>query len=301
MQQLQYYLLEVFTREPGGGNPLAVFVDAASIAPPLMPRIARELGLSETVFVLPTTGAALARLRIFTPDMELPFAGHPTIGTACLLASLGASGHSMTLEEGVGDVDVRVRTGDGQAPPWAQLSAAARPEIRPSPLEPARLAALLSLAESDIQTGSPLAPPPAGASCGVPFLFIPVRERGSLARCRLDVAEWDAHVAGSWAPHVFAYSTNGASSEGGELHGRMFAPAMGIVEDPATGAAATALAGLLAHHAGREGTHRWTLSQGVEMGRPSTLELEADVADGEVVACRVAGHSVIVGVREFLA
>ncbi|MBA3891810.1 MAG: PhzF family phenazine biosynthesis protein [Gemmatimonadaceae bacterium] len=321
MQRLHYHLLDVFTREPFGGNQLAVFTDAASIAPELMPRIARELNLSETVFVLPPAGLAVARLRIFTPGAELPFAGHPTVGTACLLASTGvidtAGGMaSIIFEEGVGDVHVRVHAAAGDSPSWAQLTAAQPPELRATELTSAPLASLLGVAESDIGADASRSPGPAAVSCGVPFLFIPVRSGDALARCRLNVGAWESHLAQTWAPHVFVYTTatrgrtaaragtagDEASIGAGraQIRGRMFAPAMGIPEDPATGAAATALAGLLAHHAGTDGTHRWTLSQGTEMGRPSSLELEAEVSQGVVTACRVGGHAVIVGRGELL-
>lgn len=311
MLRLPYHLLDVFTREPFGGNQLAVFTDAASIAPDLMPRIARELNLSETVFILPPDRGGLARLRIFTPGTELPFAGHPTIGTACLLAALrdpdvsglGDAPHTIMLEEGAGDVHVLVRPGRGGLPAWSQLTATQRPEIRRAEVTRTLLSDLLGVDEADV--GSDAAGAAAAeASCGVPFLFIAVRSAHALARCRLNIAVWESRIAAQWAPHVFVYTIANAADRGGApgsgIRGRMFAPAMGIAEDPATGAAAAALAGLLAHRARSDGTHRWTLSQGVEMGRPSTLELEADVTGGEVTSCRVGGHAVVIGRGELL-
>lgn len=292
-----YHLLDVFTQEPFGGNQLAVFADATAIPPDLMPRIARELNLSETVFVLPTASpGALRRLRIFTPGMELPFAGHPTVGTACLLASLGVVGGQgsgeILLEEGVGNVRVRVHAGSGSAPSFAQLSAPQPADIREAPLDRARLAHLLTLGIDDVLEDD--AHGPAAGSCGVPFLFVPLRNRGALCRCRLNAGAWESSLASTWAPHVFAYTFD-AEREQSQIRARMFAPAMGIAEDPATGAAATALAALLAARAGRDGTHHWRMEQGFEMGRPSILELEADVVGGRVTDARVGGHAVVVG------
>lgn len=295
--ELHYHLLDVFTREPFGGNQLAVFADATEIAPSLMPLIARELNLSETVFVLPPANAAHAcRLRIFTPGAELPFAGHPTVGTASLLASLGrlplAGGEgSVVIEEAAGEVRVQVRAAKGRGAPFAQLSAPQRPEFRPSPVAREALAAMLGIGAQDVPDGPSHAP--AAVSCGVPFLFVELRDRAAIGRCRLDTAAWAAQLADGWAPQVFVFAVDDEDS--GSIRARMFAPALGIAEDPATGAAATALAALLATRAGRDGTHRWSVHQGVEMGRPSLLEIEADVMGGVVTAARVGGHSVIVG------
>lgn len=297
--ELRYHLLDVFTTRAFGGNPLAVFADAADIPPALMPLIARELNLSETVFVLPPANSASAgRLRIFTPGAELPFAGHPTIGTACLLASLGrlptadASG-CVTLEEVAGNVDVRVQpaAAAGEAP-FAQLASPQPAEFRASPLDREALARMLGIGVEDIPD-DPLHGP-AAASCGVPFLFVPLRDRAAVGRCRLDAAGWAALLADTWAPHLFVHAFD-AEQPHSDIRARMFAPGMGIAEDPATGAAATALAALLASRTGTDGTHRWRVEQGFEMGRPSILDIEADVTDGAVVAARVGGHAVIVG------
>lgn len=294
----RYHLLDVFTHEVFGGNQLAVFRDGARIAPELMPQIARELNLSETVFVLPATDAgALHRLRIFTPGAELPFAGHPTIGTACLLASLGeldtaARPVEIVLQEAGGNVRVRVHAGGDGEPSFAQLTAPQAPEIRASPLTTAQLASLLGLGPADVLHDAAHAP--AAASCGVPFLFVALRDRGAVRRCRLNLGVWESEVAGTWAPHVFVHAFDG-EREQTQIRGRMFAPAMGIPEDPATGAAASALAGLLASRSGRDGTHHWRMEQGFEMKRPSILELEADVLNGVVTASRVGGSAVVVG------
>ncbi|HYW12045.1 MAG TPA: PhzF family phenazine biosynthesis protein [Longimicrobium sp.] len=294
--RVKYHTLDVFTDRVFGGNPLAVFPDADGVPPELMQRIARELNLSETVFVLwdaPPAGTD-CRVRIFTPASELPFAGHPTVGTAFLLATLGrihAGGDAarVVLGEGVGPVPVDVRMEDGR-PVFAMLSAARLPEFGPPPPTPAVVAELLSLDEAEL--GGSLGT--AHATSGVPFLFVSVRDRAALGRVRLDGGAWERHLSGAWGPHVYVVTDD--ADEGASVHARMFAPAMGIGEDPATGGAVTALAGLLAaRDATGDGTLRWTIHQGVEMGRPSRLHVEADVHGGAVTAVRVGGGAVRVG------
>jgi trans-2,3-dihydro-3-hydroxyanthranilate isomerase len=299
--RVRYHTLDVFTDRVFGGNPLAVFPDADGVPPAMMQRIARELNLSETVFVAwdaPPEGAD-CRVRIFTPGTELPFAGHPTVGTAWLLAMLGrvrteGAAARVVLGEGVGPVPVEVRMEGGQ-PVFAMLSAARMPETGPPPPAPAIVAEVLSLDEADL--GGSLGT--AHATAGVPFLFVSVGDRAALGRARVDVAAWERHLAGGWAPHVYVVTDD--ADGGASLQARMFAPAMGITEDPATGGAVTALAALLAaRDAPGDGTLRWTVEQGVEMGRPSRLHLEADVRAGAVTAVRVGGSAVLVSEGEMM-
>lgn len=286
--RLRYHTLDVFTDRPFGGNPLAVFPDARGLPGAWMQRIARELNLSETVFVLPPEAGGTRRARIFTPGVELPFAGHPTVGTALLLAWLGevdaAGGETeIVLEEGVGPVPVRIRAEGGRAV-FAQLAAAQRPEVGPPPPSPEALAAVLGVKEDEIGSGDRA---PAAVSCGVGFTIVPVRDREVLGRVRLSPAEWERTLANGWAPHVYAAAPHEGDARRFQV--RMFAPAMGIPEDPATGAAACAFAGYLAMREGSDGSLAWTVDQGIEMGRPSVLHLEADVAGGQVTAVRVGG------------
>lgn len=293
----KFHTLDVFTDRVFGGNPLAVFPDAEGIAPETMQRIARELNLSETVFVTGAEGTSFA-IRIFTPLGELPFAGHPTVGTAMLLTMLGRvpAGERvarLVLREAVGPVPVEVRMEDGR-PAFAMFAAPRVPELGPPPPAPAALAEVLSIAESDLGGSVPAA----NYSAGVPFLFVSVRSRDALARARVDVGAWERHVADAWAPHLYV-STDDAGEDGVALRARMFAPAMGIPEDPATGGAATALAGLLAgRDAEGNGTWCWKVLQGVEMGRPSRITVEADVLDGRVAQVRVGGGAVLVSEGE---
>ena len=293
-----YHLLDVFTDRPFGGNPVAVFPDAVRLPERAMRAIAAELNRSETVFVLPPEAGGTARLRIFTPKMELPFAGHPTIGTAVLLAMLRASvaerssnAMELVLEEGSGPVPVTVSITDGM-PVAARLTAPRLPEFGPEAPSHAELSALLGLEERDILDGTWR---PRAASAGVPYLFVPVRDRAVLGRATVDLSVWRRTIAMSWAPHLYVITPD-VEREGSSVRARMFAPAMGIVEDPATGAAAAALAGYLASIATRrDGSLRWVIEQGFEMGRPSILEVDADLSDGKPTRVQVGGRAVIVG------
>ena len=292
-EDLSYHLLDVFTDRLFGGNPLAVFPSPPPLDTTAMQRIAAELGLSETVFVYPPAAPPHdCALRIFTPKMELPFAGHPTVGTGVLLAHLsGKSLHDETttlrLEERAGVVDVTVRRRGAHL--FAELRVPVTPELGPPSPRRDELAAMLGLDDPD------LAPPPdlpCFASAGVPFLIVPVAGDAALRRARLDVARWQSLVATSWAPHVYVVS----HSDARHLRVRMFAPAMGIVEDPATGAAAAALPAYLAHRASLSaGEHAWIINQGSEVGRPSELHLRFVVTPTGLGEVYVGGTAVQVG------
>ena len=292
MSRYHFYTLDVFTDTPFGGNPLAVVLDADGLSSERMQTIAAEFNLSETVFVLKPSKAGLNRrkVRIFTPQTELPFAGHPTVGASYLLAKLSLvelnpADPVMVLEEGVGDVPVKVQSGNG-GPRATQLSAPRMPERGPTPPSRADLAAMLSLAEADLLPGH------AAYSCGVPFLFLPLRDREAIAQVKLRTDLWEKLLSGWWAKNVFLFTTDTVSKDA-QIHARMFAPAMGVTEDPATGSAASALAGLLHDREPRDGSRCWLIEQGFEMGRPSWIDLEADVVAGKVAAVRVGGSSVL--------
>jgi len=290
--RLRFYTLDVFTDRPFGGNPLAVVLDADALSGERMQSIAAEFNLSETVFVLKpkNAGANRARLRIFTPQAELPFAGHPTIGTSYLLAklnlvALNAIDSTMVLEEAIGDVPVTVKYG-ADGPQSTRMSVPRMPERGPEPPRLADLAAMLSLAEADLMPGH------AAYSCGVPFLFLPVRDLAAIARVRLRGDLWEKLLSAWWAKSVFVFTSETLAPEA-DIHARMFAPAMGITEDPATGGAVAALAGYLHALEPRDGARKWLVEQGFEMGRPSRIELEADAAAGTIKAVRVGGSSVL--------
>ena len=295
MPGLPFLTADVFTDRMFGGNQLAVFPRAEGLDTRLMQSIARELNISETVFVFPPDDPAHTRkLRIFTPGSELPFAGHPTIGAAYVLATagevpLGAEGASIVFEEGVGPVPVTVRSENG-VPGYCELTTARLPEPGPSPPPIEEIAAILSLRPDELQDG-PLAP--RGVSCGVPYLFVPVRDETALARARISLPAWERSLSGWWASAVFPFTRGGG--DGVDIRARMFAPGIGIPEDPATGSAAAALAGYLAGDAeSANGTLRWVVAQGVEMGRPSRLHVACDRSGGRISAVRVGGASVLV-------
>jgi trans-2,3-dihydro-3-hydroxyanthranilate isomerase len=263
-----FYTLDVFTNKRFGGNPLAVVPDAAGLTSEQMQSIAREFNLSETTFVLPPQTGGTHRVRIFTPANELPFAGHPTVGTALLLNELAGeqSGpRQYVFEEGVGPVAVEVRCERGSC--FAELKTARPVEVRPAELSVAELAALLSVAPSDIDAG---APAPCAASCGVPFLLVPIANIEALSRARLDLTRWTSSLQGAWASNVYPYVLEDGRA-GGNVRVRMFSPSFGIPEDPATGSAAAAFAAFMATLEPQQPTMQWTITQGIELGRPSTL------------------------------
>lgn len=295
-REYAFHTLDVFTDRIFGGNPLAVLPDAGGLDTAQMERITREFNLSETVFVLPPDDPAhAARLRIFTPGRELPFAGHPTVGTAFLLGALGrialtGNDTRIVLEEGVGPVPVTIRARDG-VPVSAELTAAQQPEFRDDVPSPRDIARMLSLAEEELLGA---AMPPRAVSCGMPFLLVPLRDQECVSRARVERGAWDAALEGAWAREVYLFD-GGAASRDATIRARMFAPSLGIGEDPATGSAAACLAAYLAASAPtRDGELRWTIEQGVEMGRTSTLHITAELRAGEIAAIRVAGESVVV-------
>ena len=289
-----YHTADVFTDTPFGGNQLAVLPDAAGLTDEQMLAITREFNLSETVFVFPPDDPKnTRRLRIYTPSGELPFAGHPTVGTAYVLAQTGEitlTGEETRIifEEGVGPVPVLIRASAGK-PVFTQLSAAKIPERRPASIDAAGLAEVLSLDPSDIRSDEPFVPE--AVSVGLPFLFVPLRTIDALGRARVREDVWERSLKKSWAPDIYLFVETGD----GVVRSRMFGPKVGVSEDPATGSAAAGFGGYLAARSSkRDGTLKTLIHQGVEMGRPSRLEVETDVVGGEVKAVRVGGASVLV-------
>lgn len=296
--KLPFVTLDVFTDEAFGGNPLGVFPDATHLPTELMQKIARQMNLSETVFLgPPETERGTARVRIFTPAVEVPFAGHPTVGSAIFLAERGAGGAraptdgaTLVLEENVGAVHVDVRFEDGR-PVFARFTTAMLPEHRPCPHALADLAAMIGLEAADV---GPDGLVPEMVSCGLPYLIIPVRSLRAIRRAALDTGRWRSMVAAGWAHHVYLVCRE-AEGDGVDLHVRMFAPGSGVPEDPATGSAAAALGGYLSVVDGsEEAPLAWTVEQGIECGRPSLLHVEADRSGGVTTAVRVGGSAVAV-------
>jgi trans-2,3-dihydro-3-hydroxyanthranilate isomerase len=291
----RFHTLDVFTSVRFGGNPLAVVLDAGELSDEAMQAIAREFNLSETVFLAPPASPEnTAKVRIFTPARELPFAGHPTLGAAVLLARVAtapreADERRIRLEEVVGTVEVVVRSPASDAP-YAELRAPALPVAIAGPPSDRELAAVLGLAPSDIGFGAHRA---SSYRAGISFVFVPLASRDALARARFDAAAWNRVPHQPAEAGVYLY-TPGAAGEP-DFHARMFSPGAGITEDPATGSAAAALAGPLAAATTlADGTHRWQIAQGEDMRRPSRLHLEADFSGGRPRALRVGGHAVAV-------
>ena len=285
----RYVTLDVFTERRFAGNPLAVVLDADELETEAMQGIANEFNLPETVFVLPPENADhRARCRIFTPKRELPFAGHPTVGTAVLLAARdGGKSHDFVLEEQVGRIRCRVtpRAGGGEA----SFAIPVLPQRVASPPENEIIAAALGLAADEIGFDD------IGPSCwsaGNPFLFVPLRGLEALRKASPDLARFAALPAEHGAMFVFTRET---VEKDHDFHARMFAPAMGIIEDPATGSAAAAFAGLLGRFGGYgDGEHTVAIEQGHEMGRPSLIRLGMTIVAGQFTAVTVGGSAVIV-------
>jgi trans-2,3-dihydro-3-hydroxyanthranilate isomerase len=292
MEKFAYHLLDVFTDRAFGGNPLAVFTDGRGISDAQMQAIARELNLSETTFVLPPRDPGNDyQVRIFTPTYEMPLAGHPTVGTAFILAREGfikpsASPTTVIFEEGVGPVPVSIAWKD-DAPGFVEMQQPL-PKFGPH-FEDAKLVAeMLSLEEGDIrETGFPLEI----VSCGVPFLFVPINGVDAVERIRFraDISE---RVLSVLAPGsgVFVFA-KGGRFPGSDVHGRMFAPALGVNEDPATGGACGPLGCYLVRHRvlASEGELRCVIEQGVEMGRPSFLHVTIAHSNGAISSVKVGG------------
>jgi trans-2,3-dihydro-3-hydroxyanthranilate isomerase len=287
----RYFICDVFTNTRFGGNQLAVLPEASGLSDTQMQQIAREFNFSESTFVLPAEQGHSRRVRIFTPTAEIPFAGHPNIGTAFLLATIGTFGPierpiTVTFEEKAGLVPITISRRDGAL--WCELSA-------PEPLRLGKtvsaesLATAVSLAVDDVVTSTHL---PQVASVGLPFLMAELKDRAALARARVNAPGFDAVAAQGINPDIHLYAR---SDDEFDIRARMFAPFDGVPEDPATGSANCALAGLLRHYGDAgDGTESWHIAQGVEMGRPSVLHAQADKRGGVVVGTRVGGASVLV-------
>ena len=296
----RFHTLDVFTDQPFSGNPLAVLPEARGLTAAQMQILAREFNLSETVFILPPRDPAHTHaLRIFTPTAELPFAGHPTLGAAWLLTVLGAiplqePTTTLVFEEGVGPVTVELTVDRGQ-PTFARLAAAQLPVQGPTPPEPALLAEALTLEVVDLVDGDWR---PEAWSGGVPFLCVPLRNREALRRARLNGERWAATLAdNAWVSQVYPFCRDPADPA--RFHVRMFAPALGVAEDPATGAAAVAFAGYLARRAGNRTLRQCCqLLQGVDFGRPSQLRVEAELAEGQPRSVWVGGAAVLISTGE---
>jgi len=270
-----YQLVDVFTDKAFGGNPLAVFRDPGKLDATKMQAIAKELHLSETTFVFPPSSASADHhVRIFTPDAELPFAGHPTLGTAYVLAE-GKDG-ALRLEEGVGVIRVSLREG------FVQMEQPL-PTFSGTTISRQAAADALGLAVEEVRSDVPIQM----GSSGLPYLFVPLANLKAVRRTRRP-SGLDANV------YVFAMS---AERSGSQVHGRMFDQGLGIGEDPATGSAQGPLGAYIVAHELVQGapTTRIRSEQGFEIGRPSILEIEVDRAGPTITAVRVGGGCIPMG------
>jgi trans-2,3-dihydro-3-hydroxyanthranilate isomerase len=278
----RYVIADVFTDTAFGGNPLAVYLDGAGLDARQMQAIAREMNLSETTFVTTGTAPGRFRVRIFTPARELPFAGHPTIGTAVVLAETGAAAglSEIVLEEGVGPVRVALRPGA------ATFFMEGGAETRDAGVSPASIADALGVSEGDL----------AGAAWqagygGVAYLYVRLTDAAVVGRSWLQAERFAALHA--WAHGVYAFAVTAETPGHASLHARCFVPASGVPEDAATGSAAAGIAGSIGV-APHEGAFRLTIAQGVEMGRPSRIETETRIVGGSVSGVSVGGGAVLV-------
>jgi trans-2,3-dihydro-3-hydroxyanthranilate isomerase len=297
----RYAMLDVFTETPLAGNPLAVVFDADGMTPERMQAVAREFNLSETVFVLkPEAEIHRARLRIFTPGRELPFAGHPTVGSAVILGLKAESrldAQAFGLEEKVGIVPCVVET-RGERAGYARFRLPRLPEFLEGAPDPMEAAWALGLDPSEIGFDRHM---PSRHSAGNPFDFVPVNSLDAVARGRPRADAFDK-VFGSDHPGIYVYARQNAAP-GRHFRGRMFgAPGAGFSEDPATGSAAAAFAGVLMQcEPLGEGEHSLVIEQGYEMGRPSEIELQVVIAEGALRSAEIGGHAVLVAEGEIEA
>nr|WP_114361529.1 PhzF family phenazine biosynthesis protein [Ciceribacter lividus] len=292
----QYCIYDVFTDSRLAGNPLCVVFDGDGLSDPEMQAIARETNLSETVFVMPAANAThTARIRIFTPARELPFAGHPTVGTAIALAERegaknGATELVSVLEENVGPVRCAIRLREGEAS-FAEFDLPRNSSRIDLAFDRQALAEALSLKPQQIGFENHV---PSLWSAGVPFIMIPVQNIGAVERVDFDPQFWEriAPFAEGGLASAYVYCRGGIH-HGAKFHARMFSADMGIGEDPATGSAVAALSGAIHHFdALPDGHHPLLVEQGVEMGRPSYIHLHIDVTDGEIARARIGGQAV---------
>jgi trans-2,3-dihydro-3-hydroxyanthranilate isomerase len=278
----RFHIVDVFTASAFAGNALAVLPDAQGLTTAQMQAIAREFNFSETTFVFPDEASAnRPRVRIFTPGAELDFAGHPTIGTACALVMHGCLDvpTRLMLEENVGPIAVDVERRNGVL--HGTLTIEAEIDMPLGAPSAADAAAALTLDPADVRQTF-------FAGVGVPFCFVELGSEAAVDRAAIDRPAWSRALAHSWSPHVFLFA--GRLEDGGTLHARMFAPALGVEEDPATGSACAALVGALASRSEvGDGDLRLSIRQGIAMGRPSAIEALARKRGGRVASVGVAG------------
>lgn len=295
MADYEFATVDVFTNQRFGGNPLAVFPNARGLTDEQMQKIAREINYSETTFVTPPRDRKnTAEVRIFTPQSELPFAGHPNVGTAWLLAENPGwapglvSSDKMIFEERAGPVEAKVRREkSGKVSSCTILAPQKFHQLHSIPRSV--VAPCVSLADEQVLVDAVV------ASVGIPFALVHVTNLEAVKNAKPNIAAFEYCNEHYGYPEEPVCIMIYYQSESGVVHARMFGPLAGIYEDPATGSAAAALAGLLASQDQRmDANIKYEISQGVEMGRPSEIFLEATKAAGEIEAVAIAGRCVAV-------
>ena len=287
-----FHIVDVFSSTPFGGNQLAVLTDAAGISSEGMQMIAREFNFSETTFVLPRNDPAnTCRVRIFTPRTELDFAGHPTIGTACVLRrdqqAQNGDPIRLILEENIGPVTVEVAQRNRDF--HGTLTLSGKIDLQTGAPSPTDLAAVLSIKPAEVTQVF-------FAGVGIPFCFAHLNSNEVVDQAKINRDAWAASLSRAWSPHVFLFA--GDLRDGGELYARLFAPALGIEEDPAAGSACAALVGAMASKPDFDGTdYRLSIQQGVLMGRRSEIEAAARKSGG-VTSVSVGGATTYIACGE---
>ncbi len=291
-----FVTLDVFTDRMFGGNPLAVLPDARGLKTEQMQAIAREFNYSETTFVLPPEDENNTRkVRIFTPMAEIPFAGHPNVGTAVALARLNLlgeviAGQRILFEEGAGVVSLILRSNGGEIDAAEFIAPVINRFEDEVPVEEAAKA--LGLAPDKIVSKHHV---PRMLSLGVRFLYVELKDLEALSASEAAPGPVTRISAARGLDGVFAYvRVDEGSKNGVDVRARMYAPVHGVMEDPATGSANAGLGNLLASLSKEaDATLEWNVAQGIEMGRPSRLHVTAERRKGEIVEVRVAGGAVL--------
>ncbi len=289
----RFYTLDVFTDKHFTGNPLAVFPAAEGLSNQIMQKIATEFNFSETVFVFPSSNPkADKKVRIFTPTEEIPFAGHPTIGTSFLLTKIGIFSSTkeefeVILEEGVGNISVTIKCFNGD-PFYTELEVLSTPQFNNNFIALQDLAEMLSLSIQDLIVGDYEIK---GVSCGLPFLFLPIKTINALSKAKVNLTIWQNLRPNLASPHLYLF----CNITENKWRSRMFAPALGITEDPATGSAAAAFGAYLGQkEANLNGHWKWTIEQGIEMGRASLLQISVTKENSLIKSIKVGGSSVLI-------
>jgi trans-2,3-dihydro-3-hydroxyanthranilate isomerase len=290
----RFFTLDVFADRALAGNPLAVVLDSDGLDTVAMQQIAREFNLSETVFVQPPADSRhRANIRIFTPGLEMPFAGHPTVGTAVLLAGLDHKGQAgdylFGLEELIGTVPCAVTLGEGAA--YARFDVPVLPSERGAPAATVLIADALGLSVEDIgfENHSPTL-----FGTGFPYTFVPVRSLEAIGRIRINTSLWLQAFGQEGLGAAYAYTRQTAQPTS-SFHARMFSPGDGIPEDPATGSAVAGLSGVIARFDDLDEGHRhFRIEQGFEMGRPSLIDLTMQIEGTRLLSASIGGHAVVV-------